>query len=71
MVMLLRWTASLAVALAMFAANAAPFTGLYYTSSPTSWVGHGETVTVTPRMGLVSTSAAISTTECRSGSTTS
>lgn len=52
MVMLLRLTASLAVALAIFAANAAPFTGLYYTSSPTSWVGHGETVTVTPADGF-------------------
>lgn len=31
---------------------AAPITGLYYTSSPTSWVGHGETVVIDPSDGF-------------------
>ena len=41
-----RWIALVSLALAVFSANAAPITAFYYTSSPESWVGHGETVTV-------------------------
>lgn len=47
-----RWIALISVALAGFGANAAPITAFYYTSSPQSWVGHGETVTVTPAEGF-------------------
>ena len=47
-----RWIALISAALAVFSANAAPITALYYTSSPESWVGHGETVTVTPAEGF-------------------
>jgi len=37
---------------ALTVAWAAPITAFYYTSSPTSWVGQGETVTVTPTDGF-------------------
>ena len=47
-----RWIALVSVPLAVFAANAAPITAFYYTSSPASYVGHGETVTVTPAEGF-------------------
>lgn len=48
-----RWLAAIfLVAGATTGAQAAPITAFYYTSSPTSWVGQGETVTVTPADGF-------------------
>lgn len=39
-------------ALSVSRAMALPITGLYYTSSPSSWVGQGQTVLVTPADGF-------------------
>ena len=48
-----RWLAAIVLAAgAATAAQAAPMTVFYYTSSPSSWVGQGETVTVTPTDGF-------------------
>ncbi|KPK38103.1 MAG: hypothetical protein AMJ78_10510 [Omnitrophica WOR_2 bacterium SM23_29] len=44
--------AVLLVALIVFPVIASANTLLYYTSSPSSWVGHGETVTVSPSDGF-------------------
>lgn len=46
------WAAGVLVTGLLSAAQAAPITALYYTSSPASWVGQGETITVTPADGF-------------------
>jgi hypothetical protein len=44
--------ASMLLCAAATVAQAAPVTAFYYTSSPSSWVGQGATVTVTPAEGF-------------------
>lgn len=52
MIRSIRWAAAVWLIAVVMDANAAPVTAFYYTSSPSSWVGQGETVTVTPTDGF-------------------